>query len=158
MHERLIDAPAARVGELLDSLASSDDRLWPSGRWPAMRFDRPLGTGAIGGHGPIRYTIERYDPGERIVFRFSAPRGFDGRHAFDVAPLGEGRTFLRHILDMRTSGAAILTWPIIFRPLHDALIEDAMDRAEEQVGSASQRTRWSLWVRFLRRALSRSRV
>jgi hypothetical protein len=29
VHERTIAAPAARVGALLDSLASADDKFWP---------------------------------------------------------------------------------------------------------------------------------
>jgi len=38
-HERRIAAPTARVGTLLDTLASSHDRFWPHENWPAIRFD-----------------------------------------------------------------------------------------------------------------------
>ena len=56
IHERVLDAPAGKVGALIDSLAAADDLLWPTDRWPPMQFDRALGVGASGGHGPIRCT------------------------------------------------------------------------------------------------------
>ena len=67
IHQRRIAAPPARVGELLDTLASGKDRLWPHERWPPMKLDTPLGIGATGGHGPIRYVVEAYDPGVQVV-------------------------------------------------------------------------------------------
>jgi hypothetical protein len=42
--------------------------------------------------------------------------------------------------------------PIVFRPLHDALVEDCLDRAAQAVGEAPELRPWSLWVRILRRA------
>ena len=62
VHEREFDLSLASVGSLIDSLASSNDRLWPNDKWPPMRFDRALAVGARGGHGPIRYSIEEYQP------------------------------------------------------------------------------------------------
>ena len=63
VHERELNASLEKAGVLIDRLASRDDLLWPYDRWPAMRFDRPLGVGAVGGHGPIRYVIEAYVDG-----------------------------------------------------------------------------------------------
>lgn len=151
VHERVIAAASQPVGALLDSLASPNDRLWPHDRWPAMRFDHPLGVGADGGHGPVRYRVETYEPGRAVRFRFRAPRGFHGTHGFDVAPLDAGRTRLRHTLQMDASGPALLTWPLAFRPLHDALIEDSLDRAERSLGLRPAGARWSARVRLLRR-------
>ncbi len=66
VHTRALDATAAEVGALLDGLAGPDDRLWPNGRWPAMRLDGPLEPGSRGGHGPVRYAVaERGEPGGR---------------------------------------------------------------------------------------------
>lgn len=158
VHERVIEAPPARVGALLDGLARGRDRLWPEDRWPAMRFDRPLGVGAVGGHGPVRYTIEAYDPGLAIRFRFTAPRGFDGTHRFETQPLPTGTTRLRHVIEMDARGPALLGWLLVFRPLHDALLEDALDRAERSLGAEPPGSRWSLWVRLLRWALTDSRT
>lgn len=156
VHERLIRTPpgAREVGrELIDKLASRDDVMWPRQRWPAMRLDRPLSVGAAGGHGPIRYFVEAYQPGERIRFRFTAPRGFVGTHELDVEETAAGTLRVRHAISMQTEGAARLTWPLLFRPLHDALIEDALDCAEGHcTGSPVAPKSWSLRVRLLRRA------
>jgi len=150
VHERVLVAPASRVGALLDGLASSEDALWPHQAWPAMKFDRPLQVGAIGGHGPIRYGVEEYEPGRSILFRFTAPRGFDGTHGLTVERVDKDRTRLSHVLEMRASGPAKLSWPVVFRPLHDALVEDALDRAERHLGVTPRPRQWSPWVKVLR--------
>ena len=148
VHERAFGATPGEVGALIDSLASRRDRLWPRRAWPPMRFDRPLAVGAHGGHGPIRYDIEAYQPGRSIRFRFTAPRGFDGWHRFEVV---EGApVVLRHILEMDTRGWARLTWPLLFRPLHDALIEDSLTIAQISLGEVPGPEGWSRRVRLLR--------
>jgi len=153
-HRRLLPVSQASVGELMNTLASKGDLLWPHERWPRMRFNGPLAIGAVGGHGPIRYTIEEYDPGRRIVFRFTAPLGFHGTHSF-VVNSREGGCELRHTLEMRVSGRALLTWPLVIRPLHDALLEDALDKAESVLtGRDWVKRRWPVWVRVLRRMLA----
>jgi len=153
---------AARVGGLIDSLASEGDLLWPGGAgadkaWPRMKLDRPLAVGAQGGHGPIRYRVEEYVPGRLVRFRFSAPRGFHGFHCLEVFEPAEGRAGLKHTLAMTTSGWALITWPLIFRPLHDALIEDALSKAESSLGLPRQYRDWSPWVKGLRWLLAASR-
>jgi hypothetical protein len=74
VHERMIAAPAARVGALLDTLASADDRFWPQENWPGVKFDRPLQVGATGGHGTGPYTVSSYTPGRHIRFEFGGSR------------------------------------------------------------------------------------
>ena len=153
VHEREFDLPLARVGSLIDSLASSNNELWPNDEWPPMRFDRALGVGAVGGHGPIRYSIEEYRPGRLILFRFLAPSGFNGTHRYEAAEQ-QGLSVLRHVLEMDATGLAILSWPLIFRPLHDALIEDSLDTATVSLGNTPRNpARWSTSVRVLRAAL-----
>jgi len=153
VHEREFDLSLASVGSLIDSLASSNDRLWPNDKWPPMRFDRALAVGARGGHGPIRYSIEEYQPSRLVVFRFLAPRGFDGTHRYEVAEQ-QGRTVLRHVLEMHATGLARLSWPLLFQPLHDALIEDSLDKAVVSLGNVLRNAaRWSISVRVLRHAL-----
>jgi hypothetical protein len=152
VHERVIHAPLDVAGGMIDRLSSSDDVIWPGDRWPPVRFDRALAVGAVGGHGPVRYFVEAYEPGRRICFRFTGPRGFVGTHSFEAEEAGTGTVRLRHVLVMRVEGWARLSWPFAFRWLHDALIEDALDRAESYVMSAPVSYReWSLWVRLLRR-------
>ncbi|WP_307853127.1 hypothetical protein [Kitasatospora sp. RG8] len=110
--------------------------------------------GAAGGHGPVRYTVAAYVPGRWVRFAFTGPRGFDGFHECTVHRADGGRTVLRHTLAMHARGRALLSWPLLFRPLHDALIEDAMDRAERAcTGAVARPARWSPLVRLLRRAL-----
>lgn len=143
----------ASAGPLLDSLASDRDLIWPRGEWPAIGFDRSLGVGASGGHGPIGYFVEEYEPGRRIRFRFTRPRGFDGYHELLI----DGAE-LRHELIMETRGVlATLSWLIAFRPLHDALIEDALANARRETGGAEARRPWSVWVVLLRRLVKRKR-
>lgn len=152
IHTRDLSSSLLHVGQLIDGLASEQDRLWPLESWPAMRFDRPLSVGAVGGHGPIRYTVESYEPSTSIRFRFTAPDGFEGTHGFDVYEVRPGLVRLQHVLSMRLKRGAHLSWPLIYRWLHDALIEDALDRAEVAVSSRPvHRPSWSAWVRLLRR-------
>ncbi len=115
-----------------------------------MRLDRPLQVGASGGHGPIRYRVEAYEPGRAVVFRFTRPQGFEGTHGFEVEARSTGSR-LRHVLEMEARGTACVSWPLVFRPLHDALIEDALDRAQRALGEVPARpNRWSAFVRLLR--------
>jgi hypothetical protein len=152
IHQRSFPRPAAEVGRLLDTLASDHDALWPRSMWPAMHFDRPLGVGADGGHGPVRYVVIEYDPGRRVRFRFTGPRGFNGHHEMQVLSDG-GNTVLRHTIDVNTEGPALLTWPLAIRHLHDALLEDAFATAEVSLGLAPTVVPWSPWVKFLRWAM-----
>ncbi len=155
IHARDLHTSRDAVGALLDSLASNQDLLWPRDRWPALRFDRPLQVGAVGGHGPIRYRVEVYEPGRAILFRFTGTR-VHGTHGFEIKDSTPGSVRLEHRLSMRVSGVALLSWPLMFRWLHDALIEDALDRAEASITAQPlQERHWSLWVRFLRRVASR---
>jgi len=90
IHTRELHTSREAVGALLDSLASKQDLLWPLDRWPAMRLDRPLQVGAVGGHGPIRYRVEWYEPGRAVLFRFTGMRGFHGSHGFEVKDSAPG--------------------------------------------------------------------
>jgi len=158
VHERELHATAEQVGALIDSLASGEDALWPKRSWPPMNLDGPLRVGARGGHGPIRYFIEEYVPGESIKFRFTGPKGFDGFHGFDRAGTAANRAVLRHTLKMTTHGRAIFSWAVIYRPMHDALVEDSLACAEASLGQAPRIQPWSLWGRSLRWVVSRGRA
>lgn len=156
-HERVVRAPEEVVGALLDRLGSDDDPIWPSDRWPKLVLDQPLSVGARGGHGPIRYHVVEYEPGHLVRFRFSSPPGFLGHHAFILeraADQGGEAVRLRHIVTMTPVDNARLTWPLVWKPLHDALMEDALDRAESAAtGRAIVPRPWPPYVRLLRRLL-----
>jgi len=158
IHERELHAGADAVGALIDAIASEKDKFWPKAFWPALRLDRPLGVGAAGGHGPISYVVEEYRPGQIVKFRFTGPRGFLGHHWAEAIPRGEHRTLLRHTIQMRIVGTALLSWPFVVRPLHDALLEDALALAQASLGATPVVHPWSWWVRALRWAMSGGRA
>jgi hypothetical protein len=138
VHQRSLAVPAAEAAFLIDGLAGPDDRLWPSDRWPAMRFDRPLGIGARGGHGPIRYAVSAYVPGRRVQFTFTG-RNIDGFHEFELIDGGDRHCVLRHTLMAHASGSLRIVFPLVVRPMHDACLRDAMDRAELATGGPAER-------------------
>lgn len=152
VHERLLPAGPAEVGALLDSLATDADRLWPGADWPPMRLAGGLAPGSSGGHGPVRYTVCAYAPGQWVRFVFGGPRGFHGFHEYSVHPVDAEHAVLRHTLTMHARGPARLTWPLAYRHFHDAVLEDSLDHAERAVtGQVARPARWSRYVRLLRR-------
>ena len=54
---------------------------------------------------------------------------------------------------MKTNGLGTIAWLLGIRWLHDALIEDAFDKIENQLCGTQKRTEWNWWVRTLRRVL-----
>ena len=157
-HERKIQAPVTDVGATLDTLAGPADQLWPGDNWPPMQFDTALREGARGGHGPVRYCVTEYMPGRRVVFQFDGnglTGGLDGRHFFEVVPRRDCAV-IRHVVDADCDLRMWAKWRILIEPLHDALIEDAFDRVEQGLhGGSVKRSRWSPWVRFLRKMRGR---
>lgn len=160
VHARHLPVPAAAAGALLDGLAGPDDRLWPRG-WPPMRLEGGLRPGARGGHGPIRYRVAAHERGRCARFVFEPPAagfaaGLRGVHRFEVEPVGAAACTLRHVLEVEARLPSWLKWHVVIGPLHDALLEDALDGAERQLtGAVASPARRSAWVRLLRRALRR---
>jgi hypothetical protein len=150
VHQRLVHASPEHAGALLDALSSPQDVLWPGDVWPRLRLDRPLGVGAAGGHGPIGYVVEAYVPGQAVRFRFTEPQGFNGWHACEILDATARHCVLEHRIEMKLEGSALLLWPLVVRPLHDALIEDLLSRAQAALGNQPKIVPWSRWVRFLR--------
>jgi hypothetical protein len=154
IHERELPVESERAAAVIDSLSSNKDKLWPRRIWPAMKFDRPLEKGATGGHGPIRYTVEHYEPGASVQFHFTEPKGFNGYHRFEILKNEHKTLILRHTLKMNVNGLARISWPFVYRPLHDALIEDSLATAQSSLGQKPDIVKWTVWVRFLRYLMS----
>ncbi|MEM6931729.1 MAG: SRPBCC family protein [Myxococcota bacterium] len=151
VHERIVDAKPEAAGRLVDGLSGPADRLWPTAHWPAQRFDRALGVGAKGGHGPIRYVVDAYEPGRHVSYGFVPPTGLHGRHWLDVVADGGGGVRFRHVVFAEAGWVGWLRWALVVRWLHDALVEDAFDRAEQELtGRIRSPAQWSWWVRVLR--------
>jgi hypothetical protein len=154
VHERLIPVPVERLAPLVDRVGGPDDILWPSREWPAMVLDRPVSVGARGGHGPIRYHVTGYEPGRRVAFAFDPGMGLAGTHVLTVEPVGPATSRVRHVLEGDLRGSGRVRWAVVIRWLHDAVLEDLLDRAETAAGTGSaQPARWSPWVRLLRLAM-----
>ena len=148
IHTRELPVTVVELGLLLDTLAGPDDQLWPTERWPhdQIHFDRPLGVGAKGGHGPIRYTVKAYEPSRLIKFEFEPGSGLRGHHGLEVEPDGSGRARMRHVLDVEVSGVSRLLRPV-FLAMHDALVEDLLDQAERAAtGRLARPARWPRWL------------
>jgi hypothetical protein len=153
VHAREIQAPVSLVGDILDTLGSPGDRVWAGDIWVAepVVFDRRLGVGADGGHGSIRYSVVEYQPGRRIVFRFSPGGGLSGSHGFGLEPVGPDHTRITHFLDAQLSPWMRPLVPILIG-WHDAMVETAFDRVElEATGSLERRTRIPRWLRIANR-------
>ena len=151
VHTREIAVPTAVVGQILDTLGSADDRLWATDIWVAdpVVFDRPLGVGADGGHGSIRYSVAEYEPGRRIVFAFPPDGGLSGTHRFELEGLGPDRCALTHRLEAETSRWMRPIVPVLIA-WHDAMVETAMDRAElEATGTLRRRTHIPRWLQIV---------
>lgn len=160
VHERRLTSPPSEIGKLLDTLAGSADAVWPTDSWPAIKLDNGLTVGSAGGHGTIRYHVESYDPGRRVVFRFTPDVGITGTHTFTNTPDGadgaDGST-IRHDITASTTGPMKILWPLMIRWLHDALIEDAFDNIEAALAAQpTPKRKYSSGVRALRSLLGPS--
>ena len=154
IHKRTITKPKEKVSRLLETLATKTDEIWPIEHWPAIKFKDGLNIGSKGGHGPIKYTIEKYQPHDFIQFRFSKPVGFKGIHKFEILALEKNKTEIRHTIEMTTVGISTLIWIIVICPLHNALLEDALDKIENRFIEIKKKTTWNLLVKIWRYILA----
>lgn len=150
IHKRIIDQPKENVSQLFETLATSQDQIWPYENWPAMRFKDGFKLGSKGGHGRIRYTIIEFQDQNHITFEFTKPDGFIGTHELRVNSISDFSTEIVHIIDMKTTLKASLLWVFVIRWLHDALIEDAFDKVANHFSEEKNNTDYSLWVKALR--------
>ncbi|WP_330179724.1 SRPBCC family protein [Nocardia sp. NBC_01503] len=157
IHQRELPVPAQQVGTLLDTVAEPGNSVWPADHWPALTMDQPLRVGADGGHGTIRYACTAYEPGRAVEFTFAPSMPFVGAHTFEIVDRGENGCVIRHLVVAQARETrGWLLWTLAIRWLHDAVIEELLDRVATEVGCPPiEPARWSPWVRMLRRSLDR---
>lgn len=155
IHKRIINQPLEAVAIIISTLSTDDDKVWPYEKWPAMKFNGGIKVGTKGGHGPIRYKVEEYNPKEIIQFIFTSPRGFIGKHKFEIKEVSPNQTEVIHTIDMITKGKDTLSWLIAIRSMHDALLEDALDKIENNFSFEHKKTEWSWWVKFVRKQIAK---
>jgi hypothetical protein len=141
VHERVLDTSSAEAAALIDE----PERMWPSDRWPRL---------TARGMGFLHHELAEHLSGERRVYRITGPRGFSGRHGWEVRS-SNGGAVLRHTVEAECRGLMRLGWPLVVHPIHDALHEDVLDTAEAAVGGSPAPRAWSWRVRVLRRGLGR---
>lgn len=150
-HSRHFRVDCQQVAPLLDALSSEQDPLWPRQHWPRLRLNGPLAPGSVGGHGPIRYQVADYQPGQWVEFSMLQPHLWSGYHRLEIVREAGGCRLVHH-LEFSLTWRGALTWWLAVRWLHDALLEDALDRAECLLhGSVPAAARWSPWVQLLRK-------
>ncbi len=151
VHRRFIASPFDVVSSVLKTIGTHNDKVWPVDKWPAMRFQEGLKVGASGGHGPIRYTISAHRSGKHIRFAFIRPKLFHGYHEFELHMQSCSSCVLIHRINMNVVGWGIVQWIVAIRFLHDALLEDLLDKVEGNcVVKPKAKHNWSTWVRLLR--------
>ncbi|GIH61557.1 hypothetical protein [Microbispora siamensis] len=128
VHERVVSATPDQVWDVLGTLGSERDRLWPLPGTFAL--PEGLAEGAPVRHGPMRYQVGVVEPGSRLWF--DTPGGFSGGHGFTLTPT-EGGTLVRHEVKGRTLGAMRLLWPLVIRRRHNAVVEALLDNLDREV-------------------------
>ncbi|RSC93654.1 hypothetical protein [Tenacibaculum singaporense] len=150
VHHRTYSISIEKITELFDTLSGKNDKVWPVEKWPQMIFKEGIKGGASGGHGPIRYTVEKYNPKELIQFRFTKPSGFIGTHRFEIKEIQNNQTQVTHIIEMNTKGTGTIIWLFAIRSLHNALLEDCLDKIENNFHKTKVHTKWNWYVKFIR--------
>ena len=153
IHRRIYPLSKHQIFDLLSTLSTPNDEIWPTENWPKMKLDNGLAIGSKGGHGPIKYFVESIFFGNQILFRFTSPKGFLGIHKFDVKSVDENKTELVHTIDMDAKNSGYFIWISSVKWLHNALIEDGLDKIHYKITGEKKLTKWSLWVKILRTIL-----
>jgi hypothetical protein len=162
VQQREICGSMQKLGKIVETYGSKNDRMHPFERWPKTEFEGPDGpptVGRIGHRGTAEFVMTHYENGDRIRFtwKFIKPAEFAGYHHGEADDIGKGRLVFRSIIDMNTRGLkAALLWWLVMRPLHTAVVQDTFDKVERELGYSREPRTWSPWVRFLRWARGRN--
>ena len=95
----------------------------------------------------------------RLTWKFLRPAEFDGYHHAEADTVGNGNILCRSVVEMNARGLkGTLLWLLVMRALHDAVVEDGLDKIERDFGFSSKDREWSPWVRLLRWLAGRKSV
>ncbi len=153
IHQRDYELSVSVLSDVLNSLSTENDLLWPKEEWMPMVLDNGLNPNSKGGHGPIEYYVEEYEFGKMINFCFTKPREFIGNHRFEILKLNAEKTRLKHTIDMKVNFKGLVSWYVAIKWLHDALLEDCLDKVYNLHNESKMNSPHSLWVRTLRKIL-----
>jgi len=120
-----------------------------------MLLNNGLNKDSTGGHGPIGYYVSNYTTGKSIEFTFTKPKEFIGNHKFEIIETSPNTTLLRHTINMSLDIKGIVTWYFAIKWLHDALLEDCLDKVHNQINKGHLQTPHTIWVKYLRNMLKK---
>ena len=157
-HRRTVRATPGRAAFLLDEIAEPGNAYWPSDRLASPADGPPAGRRRHRRARPRPVLVHGLRTGTAGGVHLRARHRGIGTHTFDVL---DGPTrdtcVLRHVISGRTHGLGVLAWPLAIRWLHDAVLEEMLDRAAVVLGDPpATPARWSPYVRLLRMAAGRA--
>lgn len=120
VHERIVDGTPAQVWPVLADLGS----LYPASSG-SLAFPDGLYEGAPVAHDGVTYRVAVVDPGRRLWF--DVDWALSDGHGFELFPVGDAHTHVRHSVNGHLRGTFALLWPVFIRRQHDRALEGILD-------------------------------
>lgn len=119
VHQRIVPGTPAEVWKILTNIGA----LYPTS---SGSFELPDGIypGAPVIHDGTRYTVQVVDAPRRLWFDVSQ---LGGGHGFELSPVGDRCTLVRHSLGGRLRGSFIFLWHVYVRWAHDKAVEGLLE-------------------------------
>ncbi len=149
--------PLSKIAEILETLSTKQDLLWPEENWTPMILDNGLCVDSRGGHGIIKYYVTKYEYGKIVEFCFVEPEEFKGAHRFELSKPSDNRTKIKHTIDVQFNLKGLILWYLIVKWLHDALLEDCLDKVENNLENTNAKTPHNFWLKFLQKVFRKNR-
>lgn len=151
VHKRQFDSPDHEVRALLDSFGRPGGLFQPGEEWLAQGINETLTVGVKTGHWPFKYEVQDYVPGESLGFTFLYPPCLKGATCrFQIYKNLKGNTVLVNTFEHSAKGPANISWPLVFKWLYQASIQDVLANAQRSLGEVPKVRGWSPWVNLLR--------
>lgn len=151
VHKRQFDCPDNEVRSLLDSFGHPGGLFQPGEEWLAQGINETLIVGVKSGHWPFKYELHEYVPGESLGFTFLYPPCLKGAiWRFHIYKNLRGYSVLENTFEHSAKGPAHISWPLVFKWLYRASIQDVLANAQRSLGEVPKVRGWSPWVSLLR--------